>query len=130
MTLPMMIVVASLAASPQVEPQEPVAADDLAQEEDQLAAEPVVGDLELVAEEAIERGLAAFSRRRYQAAEGAFREALEADPESAAAAFYLGYTLYKVAEPTRRLTPEKQEAARLFAKAFELNPQFKPVWAR
>ena len=130
MTLPVMIVVASLAASPQVEPQEPPAVEDLAQEEALPPAEPVAEDLQPSAEEAIERGLAAFSRRRYQAAETAFREALETDPQSAAAAFYLGYTLYKVAEPTRRLTPGKQEAAQMFAKAFELNPQFRPVWAR
>jgi tetratricopeptide (TPR) repeat protein len=131
MTLPVMIVVASLAASPQVEPpQDPPAVEELAQEEALPPAEPIAEDLQATAEEAIERGLAAFSRRRYQAAETAFREALETDPESAAAAFYLGYTLYKVAEPTRRLTPGKQEAAQMFAKAYGLDPQFRPVWAR
>ena len=130
MTLPVMIVVASLAVSPQVEPQDPPAVETLDQEEALPAAEPVAEDLQATAEEAIERGLAAFSRRRYQTAEAAFREAVETDPQSAAAAFYLGYTLYKVAEPTRRLTPGKQEAAQMFAKAFDLNPQFRPVWAR
>ena len=130
MTLAVMIVVASLAASPQVEPQETPAVEELAQEEALPPAEPVVEDLQATAEEAIERGLAAFSRRRYQTAETAFREAGETDPRSAAASFYLGYTLYKVAEPTRRLTPGKQEAAQMFARAFELDPQFRPAWAR
>jgi tetratricopeptide (TPR) repeat protein len=128
MTLPVMIVVASLAAGPQaLEAQEPPGTEDVSAQEETQALE---GGLGLAAEEAIERGLAAFARRRYQAAEADFREAVAADPESAAAAFYLGYTLYKIAEPTRRLTPEKQEAAELFRKAFDLNPSFRPVWAR
>ena len=50
------------------------------------------------------------------------------EPQSAAAAFYLGYTYYKIAEPTRRLTPNKQKALELFDKAFELDPAFTPVW--
>ena len=51
-------------------------------------------------------------------------------PQSAAATFYLGYTYYKIAEPTRRLTPGKKKAAELFAKAYELDPAFQPVWGR
>ena len=62
--------------------------------------------------------------------EEAFRDAVAADPNSAAAAFYLGYTVYKRAEPRTRLTPEKEEAKALFAKAFELDPGFRPVWAQ
>jgi tetratricopeptide (TPR) repeat protein len=82
------------------------------------------------ADAAIEAGLSAFKRRRFQRAEEEFGKAMEADPGSAAAAFYLGYTLYKRAEPTRRLTPGKKRAAELFARAFELDPGFKPVWGR
>ena len=76
----------------------------------------------------IEAGLAAFKKRHFTQAEGEFRKAEEADPQSAAAAFYLGYTYYKIAEPKRRLTPDKQKAAELFAKAFAIDPGFKPVW--
>jgi tetratricopeptide (TPR) repeat protein len=76
----------------------------------------------------IEAGLKAFKRRRYVQAEAEFRKAVEANPQSAAAHFYLGYTYYKMAEPRRRMTPDKQRAAELFAKAFELDPAFRPVW--
>lgn len=76
----------------------------------------------------LEAGLAAFKKRRFTKAEIEFRKALEADPSSAGANFYLGYTYYKIAEPRRRNSPGKQKALDLFDKAFELDPQFKPVW--
>jgi tetratricopeptide (TPR) repeat protein len=76
----------------------------------------------------LDAGLAAFKKRRFSKAEIEFRKALEADPQSAAANYYLGYTYYKIAEPTRRLTPNKQKALELFDKAFELDPTFTPVW--
>lgn len=76
----------------------------------------------------IDAGVAAFKKRRFKEAEGHFQAAVEADPRSAAAAFYLGYTVYKIAEPKRPFHPEKQKAAALFAKAYELDPQFKPTW--
>jgi tetratricopeptide (TPR) repeat protein len=90
-------------------------------------AAPAAGD-PAAAHAGIEVGLAAFKKRRFRQAELAFQRALDADPQSAAAAFYLGYALYKRAEPTRRLTPEKRRAAEMFAKAFALDPAFKPVW--
>jgi len=77
---------------------------------------------------AIDAGLAAFKKRHFAKAEIEFRKALEADPSSPAANFYLGYTYYKIAEPRRRLTPEKQKALDLFDKAYKLDPEFKPVW--
>jgi tetratricopeptide (TPR) repeat protein len=80
------------------------------------------------AQEYIDAGLKAFKRRRFAAAQADFQKAVDADPQSAAATFYLGYTYYKIAEPTRRLTPGKKKAAELFAKAFELDPAFRPVW--
>ncbi len=76
----------------------------------------------------IEAGLAAFKKRRFSKAEAEFRKALEADPSSAAANFYLGYTYYKIAEPQRRNSSGKQKALELFDKAFELDPAFTPVW--
>jgi tetratricopeptide (TPR) repeat protein len=76
----------------------------------------------------IDAGLKAFKRRRFAAARDAFQKAVDADPQSAAAAFYLGYTYYKIAEPTRRNVEGKRKAAELFAKAFELDPAFRPVW--
>ncbi|PYQ21195.1 MAG: hypothetical protein DMF81_16135 [Acidobacteria bacterium] len=77
----------------------------------------------------IDAGLAAFKKKRFRQAEVEFRKALDADPQSAAATWYLGYTYYKMAEPKRPFHPDKQKAAELFAKAYELDPQFKPVWS-
>jgi len=80
------------------------------------------------AEAAIEAGLQAFRKRRFTRAEIEFRRAVEADPGSAAAHFYLGYTYYKMGEPARRLNDEKRRAAEEFAKAYELEPGFRPIW--
>jgi tetratricopeptide (TPR) repeat protein len=81
------------------------------------------------AEPLIAAGLEAYRKRRYTQAEIEFRKALEADPASAAAAFYLGYTYYKQAEPKRPFHPDKRKAAELFARAYELDPGFRPVWS-
>jgi hypothetical protein len=53
---------------------------------------------------------------------------VDAEPQNAAALFYLGYTYYKIAEPKRHDSPGKQRAAELFAKAYALDPAFTPVW--
>ena len=81
------------------------------------------------ADAAIQAGLAAYRRRQFSKAEIEFRRAVDADPGSAAAHFYLGYTYYKIVEPRRPFHPGKQQAAAEFAKAYELDPAFKPVWA-
>jgi tetratricopeptide (TPR) repeat protein len=78
----------------------------------------------------IEAGLKDFRRRRFARAQDHFEQALAASPDSAAATFYLGYTVYKIAEPKRPFHPDKQKAADLFAKAYSLDPTFKPVWHR
>jgi len=78
---------------------------------------------------AIDDGLRLFKRHRFSAAESEFRKAVEADPKSAAAHFYLGYTLYKLGEPTRRMNPQKTEARAEFARAYELEANFRPIWA-
>ena len=83
-----------------------------------------------VAQSAIEAGLAAFKRRRFSQAEVEFSRAVAADPGSAAAHFYLGYTHYKMGEPPRRMNAHKETARQEFAKAFELDPAFRPVWVR
>jgi Tfp pilus assembly protein PilF len=75
----------------------------------------------------IDAGLAAFRKRHFAQAETEFNKAEESDPQSAAAAFYLGYTIYKRHEH-RRNAPEKQKALELFSKAFSIEPGFKPVW--
>jgi tetratricopeptide (TPR) repeat protein len=80
------------------------------------------------AEAFIARGLVLYRRLRFQEARREFQQAVEADPSSAAAHFYLGYTLYKIGEPTRRLTPEKVEAREEFARCFELDRSFRPIW--
>jgi len=77
----------------------------------------------------IDAGLAAFKKKRFRQAEIEFRQAVDADPNNAAATWYLGYTYYKMAEPKRPFHPDKQKAAELFAKAYQLDPQFKPVWS-
>ena len=78
----------------------------------------------------IDRGLTAFRGRRLVAARAAFENAVAADPQSAAASFYLGYTLYKLGEPSRRMNANKERARELFAKAFSLDPEFKPTFGR
>src|SRR5262245_44935256 len=67
----------------------------------------------------LEKGLALYKRQQFQAARMAFQQAVDAEPENAAAHYYLGYTLYKIAEPTKRLTPEKQAALQHFSRCFE-----------
>jgi TolA-binding protein len=81
-----------------------------------------------VAQEHIDAGLKAFIRGRFSQAQAEFQKAYDADPTSAAAAFYLGYACYKLGEPTRRMDSEKQRAKELFAKAYSLDPAFVPVW--
>ncbi len=76
----------------------------------------------------IAAGLALYKKRRFRAAQQEFQKAVEADPASAPAHFYLGYTLYKIGEPRRRLTPEKEQAREHFARCFELDPGFRPTW--
>jgi tetratricopeptide (TPR) repeat protein len=78
----------------------------------------------------IDAGLRAFRARRLPAARAAFENAVAADPQSAAAAFYLGYTLYKIGEPSHRMNANKERARELFAKAFSLDPQFQPAFRR
>lgn len=82
------------------------------------------------AAEAIAAGQADFRKRRFKAAQADFEKAVAADPQSAAAAFYLGYTHYKMGEPSRRLNDNKEKAKELFAKAFALDPTFTPDWGR
>ncbi len=79
---------------------------------------------------AIAAGQAAFKKRRFKTAQADFEKALAADPQSAAAAFYLGYTHYKMGEPSRRMNEHKEQAKELFAKAFALDPAFTPDWGR
>jgi tetratricopeptide (TPR) repeat protein len=80
------------------------------------------------ARDEIQAGLNAFAKRRFAQAREAFERAVAADPQSAAAHYYLGYTIYKIAEPKKHDSPGKKEAAAEFAKAYELDPNFKPVW--
>jgi tetratricopeptide (TPR) repeat protein len=76
----------------------------------------------------LDAGLAAFKKRRFAQAEIEFRKALDANPQSAAAAYYLAYTYYKQAEPHRHDHPGKQKAAAMFDKAYSIDPLFQPVW--
>jgi len=76
----------------------------------------------------IAAGLAAFRKRHFAAARAEFEKAVAAEPQSAAANFYLGYVHYKIGEPKRRMNADKEQAKELFAKAFSLDPAFKPAW--
>jgi tetratricopeptide (TPR) repeat protein len=78
----------------------------------------------------LDAGIAAFKKRRFTAARAEFDKAEAADPQSAAAAYYLGYTHYKLGEPSRRMNADKQKAKELFAKAYALDPAFTPTWGR
>jgi Tfp pilus assembly protein PilF len=116
MLMPAMLLVAILGPSPQdpaATPSTPVSS----------AASPSAS-----ASDDIQAGLEAFRRRRFTQARAAFERAVAADPQSAAAHYYLGYTIYKIAEPKRHDSPGKKEAAEHFAKAYELDPGFKPAW--
>jgi tetratricopeptide (TPR) repeat protein len=117
MTLPAIVLatVLSPAAQAPPPPAPPVQSSDLAPS----ATGPAQGF--------IDAGLAAFRKRRFAQAETEFTKAEDADPKSPAAAFYLGYTIYKRHEH-RRNAPEKQKALDLFSKAFSLDPGFRPVW--
>jgi Tfp pilus assembly protein PilF len=75
-------------------------------------------------------GIEAFRHRRFAAARAEFEKAVAAEPQSAAAAFYLGYTHYKIGEPSRRMNADKEQAKELFAKAFSLDPTFTPTWGK
>jgi len=75
-------------------------------------------------------GIAAFKKRRFAAARAEFEKAEAANPQSAAAAYYLGYTFYKLGEPSRRMNANKEKAKELFARAFSLDPAFTPTWGK
>jgi Tfp pilus assembly protein PilF len=115
------ILLAALAAAPQEPTEEP--AKPAATDEVKSAPMPSAS-----VDAAISAGLKAFRRRNFRQAEIQFRTAVDADPQNAAATFYLAYTYYKIAEPKRPFHPEKQKAAELFAKAYGLDPTFRPVW--
>ena len=78
----------------------------------------------------LDAGIAAFKKRHFAKAKAEFEKAESADPQSAAAAYYLGYTYYKIGEPSRRMNANKEKAKELFAKAFSLDPAFAPTWGR
>ncbi len=121
----------SAALAPQAQPAAPTQEPKTPPTEAPAAqppAQPTPTATATAAGEHIAAGLADFRRRHLAAARAEFEKAEAADPQSAAAAFYLGYTLYKLGEPARRMNADKERARELFAKAFSLDPTFKPVW--
>jgi hypothetical protein len=132
MKLPVMLLAFALAPAAQVlaqepQPEPPAQEEPAATPQETVSAAPAGGgDVQTH----IDAGLSAFRKRRFGAARQHFEQAVAADPTSAAATFYLGYTIYKIAEPKRPFHPDKQRAADLFAKAYELDPQFKPAWSK
>jgi tetratricopeptide (TPR) repeat protein len=87
-----------------------------------------VGRAQNAAEEQRAAGMTAYLKLHFQEAEGHFHAAVDADPGSAAALYYLGYTVYKIAEPKRPNDPGKRRAAELFARAYQIDPAFTPGW--
>lgn len=73
-------------------------------------------------------GLAAYWKLDFQEAQAHFQAAVDADPSNAAALYYLGYAVYKIAEPKRPNDPGKRKAAELFARAYAIDPGFTPGW--
>jgi tetratricopeptide (TPR) repeat protein len=125
MLLPLLFAAAMGMTSQQAAEQTPTEQTTTLQATPAAAPEAATG----VAQAALEAGLAAFKRRRFAQAEVEFNRAAAADPGSAAAHFYLGYTHYKMGEPARRLNAHKEKARQEFARAFELDAAFRPVWA-
>jgi Tfp pilus assembly protein PilF len=115
MLMPAMLLVAFLGPTP----QDPAATP---------STQPSASASPASASDDIRAGLEAFRKHRLAQARTAFERAVAADPQSAAAHYYLGYTIYKIAEPKRHDSPGKKEAAQHFARAYELDPAFKPVW--
>jgi Flp pilus assembly protein TadD len=103
------------------------AAQGAATDADSPAASPVSP---ASSDGAISSGILAFKKRNFARAEDEFEKAVEANPQSAAAHFYLGYTIYKRTEPKRPFHPDKQKAADEFKKAFDLDPAFTPDWGK
>jgi uncharacterized protein HemY len=73
-------------------------------------------------------GMAAYWKLRFRDAERHFQAAVDADPGGAAPPFYLGYTVYKIAEPQKPNDQGKRRAADLFARAYQVDPGFTPDW--
>ena len=73
-------------------------------------------------------GMVAYWKLHFREAEGHFQAAVKADPLDAASLYYLGYTVYKIAEPKRPNDPGKRRAAELFARAYQIDPGFTPDW--
>jgi len=125
MALSTLLLAAVAFVSPQA-PPEPMAVQPAA-EQTAPAAVPTATE---PAEGPIDAGLQAYKRRHFAKAEDWFRQAVDADPGSAAAHFYLGYTIYKRTEPKRPFHPDKQKAAEQFARAYEIDPGFQPRWRK
>ncbi len=112
MILPMLMLAALATAQEAPAPAEP-----------QVTAAPE-------AKGSLEKGIAMLRRARYRSARVELEKAVAADPQSAAAQYYLGFALYKIAEPTRRLTKEKEAAAQHFANCYSIDPAFRPDFGR
>ena len=120
MTLPALLLLAAFLPSAQEPPATAPAAESV--------TAPASSATTMSSDEAIQAGLKLYKKRRFRQAVAEFQRAVDADPQNAAAHYYLGYTIYKIAEPRRPNDPGKQQSAEHFARAYELNPNFKPSW--
>jgi TolA-binding protein len=122
------LLLAALTLTQDVPPAAPPAIEPVGAEPVAATPEPAPADSSTAAT-AIAAGLKAYKHRQFAQAETQFQKAVDADPNSAAAAYYLGYTVYKRVEK-RPFHPDKARAARLFSQAFTLDPSFRPDWGR
>jgi tetratricopeptide (TPR) repeat protein len=67
---------------------------------------------------------------RYGTAEQKLLRAIEADPRSAAAHYYLGYTYYLLSRREPATSEYARKAAESIAKAFRIDPTFRPSWGK
>ena len=133
MILPVLLLSTVVLAQDVGEPQAPPPMEPVVAAETEAAAVPEAGvaaePLPDTAALEIDLGLKAYRRRAFGRAEEHFQRAVDADPESAAANYYLGYAIYKRVE-LRPFHPDKRRAAKYFSTAFNLDPRFRPDWGR
>ena len=78
----------------------------------------------------IDAGLKAFKRHRYSQAEIDFRKAMDAGPVQRGGRLLPRLHVLQDGRAEAPVPSRQAKSAQLFARAFELDPKFKPVWRR
>ena len=132
MKLPVMLLAFALAPAAQLaaqEPQpEPPAQEEPAAPQETVSATPAAGG---DVQSHIDAGLSAFRKRRFAAARAALRAGRGGRPRQRRRAPSTSATRStRSPSPSGPSTRTRQRAAELFAKAYELDPTFKPAWSK